>query len=49
MSLGSVNLRDILREYAVEVHGFSRNRDVRRNIRTGSLKHIADAITSGDK
>ena len=49
MGLNDVNLKDILREYAVAVHGFPRNRDVERNIRTGSLKRIAKAITSGDK
>ena len=49
MGLNDANLRATLREYAVAVHGFPRNPDVQRNIRTGSLKRIAEAITSGDK
>ena len=49
MSLDGTSLRNILIEYAVAVHGLPRNPDIYRNIQTGSLKDIADAITSDDK
>ena len=49
MSLDGTSLRNTLIEYAVAVHGLPRNPDIYRNIQTGSLKDIADAITSDDK